>query len=584
MKKILSILLMLALLCGSFVACTGEGNGTEAPEGATLEEAAAYLKTMYKELAAAPTAAAYTLVPQVIIGDDTFKINWTASSDKIVITANETAVSVAVPADNAEVIDYDLTATLTAPNGETTTVVFKLQVPASNLTSIPDALKLEDGTFVTVKGTVKLINTPWDDGYKNITVTIEDDAGNQLYIYRLATKVEIGDVVTIKGDMATYNGARQIAAGATAEITGHVEVKNEYPEYSIPDALKLEDSKLLTVKGTVVSIDTPWNDQYKNISVTIADAAGNKLYVYRLSTNVTLGDQVTIKGIMGSYNGAKQIAQGATAEITGHEEIKQEYKEVTIPEALAAEDGVLVIVKGTVVEINTEWSDSYGNITVTIADAAGNKLYIYRLSTKVALGDIVTIKGKVSSYEGAKQIAQGATAEITGNDPTVGGNTSGDTTTGGNTDTPAGTPSVSVTGTTYNFADFTAGEQYAKNEEHKLDDTIKVTTNEAHFREEIRLYHSAANQYAPEGRHATAVFESSKVINGISFNAGNKDDVLKVSASVDGTTWTVVAEFTVASAYADFGVMFENSAYKFIKIEPTAAQIRVKSITVNYAD
>ncbi len=197
-----------------------------------------------------------------------------------------------------------------------------------------------------------------------------------------------------------------------------VSVSAAETEYSISDALKLEDGTALIVKGTVVSVDTPWNDTYGNITVTIADDAGNKLYVYRLATKVELGDILTITGKMGSYNGAKQIAQGATAVITGHTEITQDYKEVTIPQALATDDGVLVIVKGTVTEIKTAWSDSYGNISVNIADDAGNVLYIYRLATKVEVGDIITVKGKMGSYNGAKQIAAGATAEITGSGST----------------------------------------------------------------------------------------------------------------------------------------------------------------------
>ncbi len=586
MKKLFALMLALILCLSAFAGCTdGEGDTTTAPVGdegisaeQALKNATAYVKNMYNGyLKANETASDFELVSSVKVAGNDYTVTWTSDNEVAKVVPGEGKVTVDVDDKSATAVDYTLTAVVSAADGtKGEPLTFKLKVPASNFVSIPDALALEDGKFVTVSGTVKLINTPWDDGYKNITVTIEDEAGNQLYIYRLATKVEIGDVVTVKGEMATYNGSRQIAAGATAEITGHVEVKNEYPEYSIPDALKLDDNTLLTVKGTVVSIDTPWNDGYKNISVTIADDAGNKLYVYRLATNVNLGDVLTIKGIMGSYNGAKQIAQGATAEITGHTEIKQDYKEVTIPEALAAEDGVLVIVKGTVVEINTEWSDSYGNITVTIQDAAGNKLYVYRLSTKVELGDILTIKGKVGSYNGAKQIAQGATAEITGKDTTIGG---GSATTNPPVDTPTLDGAV-----VYDFSKCEKGEQYAKNELHVLDDILKVTTNDAHMNTQIRLYHSAVNEYNPNGRHATAVFESTKVITGLSVNAGNKADTLKVSASVDGTNWVVIAEVAVTEAYADYSVNIDAAAgYKFIKLEPTEKQIRVASISVVYA-
>jgi hypothetical protein len=86
--------------------------------------------------------------------------------------------------------------------------------------------------------------------------------------------------------------------------------------------------------------------------------------------------------------------------------------EVSLADAVALADGVRVIVKGTVKEINTEWSEKYGNITVTIEDAAGNTLYIYRLATNVKVGDVVTITGKMGSYNGSKQIAAGATAVI----------------------------------------------------------------------------------------------------------------------------------------------------------------------------
>ena len=176
---------------------------------------------------------------------------------------------------------------------------------------------------------------------------------------------------------------------------------------SIPEANALADGSDVLVSGTVVEINTEWSEQYGNITVTIADDAGNKLYVYRLKTNVKVGDIITIKGKMGSYNGSKQVAAGATATIDDPAPV-----EVSLTEAVALEDNVRVIVKGTVKQINTEWSEQYGNITVTIEDATGATLYIYRLKTNVKVGDVVTITGKIGSYNGAKQIAAGATAVI----------------------------------------------------------------------------------------------------------------------------------------------------------------------------
>ena len=280
--------------------------------------------------------------------------------------------------------------------------------------TIPEANAAADGTDVIVIGTVQEINTEWSDQYNNITVTIVDDEGNTLYIYRLATKVNVGDKIKITGKVGSYNGSKQIAAGATAEVLAAAP-----SEMTIPEVLASEDGTDVIVRGTVKEINTPWSDQYGNITVTIEDAEGNTLYVYRMKTDVKVGDVITITGKVGSYNGSKQIAAGATAviESTGDDSgddtpVENDPVEMTIPEANAAADDTKVIVTGTVKEINTPWSDQYSNITVTIVDAEGNTLYVYRLATKVNVGDEITVTGKMATYNGSRQVAAGATAEI----------------------------------------------------------------------------------------------------------------------------------------------------------------------------
>jgi DNA/RNA endonuclease YhcR with UshA esterase domain len=228
----------------------------------------------------------------------------------------------------------------------------------------------------------------------------------------MKTNVKVGDVVTITGKMGSYNGAKQVAAGATAVIeaagsTEEPEVPAGPAEVTIPEANAAADGTEIIVKGTVKEINTAWSEQYGNITVTIEDGEGNTLYVYRMKTNVKVGDVIQITGKMGSYNGAKQVAAGATAEI-----LEAAPVEVSLAEAVTLADGTKVIVVGTVKEINTAWSEQYGNITVTIEDANGDTLYIYRMKTNVNVGDEVKITGKMGSYNGAKQIAAGATAIV----------------------------------------------------------------------------------------------------------------------------------------------------------------------------
>lgn len=280
--------------------------------------------------------------------------------------------------------------------------------------TIAEALLMADGTKILIKNVVVAeINTAWNSTYNNITVTVKDqDTGDTLYVYRLGTNVAIGDIITIKGAMGSYNGSKQVAQGATAEITGQATVDGpDYAEVGLDEAATLDDGAYVSVTGTVTEINTAWSDSYQNISVTISDDNGNTLYIYRLATKVEIGDIITVKGKMATYNETRQVAEG-TAEIIGKAEVT--YNEVTIDEAIKLEDGALVLVTGTVTQINTAWSDSYGNISVTISDANGNTLYIYRLTTNVALGDVITVKGAMATYNEARQIAAGATAEIIG--------------------------------------------------------------------------------------------------------------------------------------------------------------------------
>ncbi len=182
--------------------------------------------------------------------------------------------------------------------------------------SIHDAKWLtQDGKKVEVSGTVCTINTIWTDTNNNFSVTIVDDEGNQLYIYRLATKVELGDIITVKGVMATYNDNRQIGQGATAIIGGH-NSSYDYTEMTISEALEAPDNTNVIVSGIVVEIAIAYDEGYNNMSVYIASDIGTRLYIYRLSGEVTNGDIITVKGSMATYNDQRQIT-GGTFEKTG---------------------------------------------------------------------------------------------------------------------------------------------------------------------------------------------------------------------------------------------------------------------------
>lgn len=109
-----------------------------------------------------------------------------------------------------------------AVKGATSVTVQTKQIGAEdpNKKTIPEALDAADGTDVVVTGYVKSIDTEWSTKFNNMSVTIADDEGNTLYVFRLSTQVNINDIITVSGKMASHNGNRQIGAGATAEIIG----------------------------------------------------------------------------------------------------------------------------------------------------------------------------------------------------------------------------------------------------------------------------------------------------------------------------------------------------------------------------
>ena len=124
-----------------------------------------------------------------------------------------------------------------------------------------------------------------------------------------------------------------------------------------------------------------------------------------------------------------------------------------------------------------------------------------------------------------------------------------------------------------------SGTQYATNEEHVLDSSTIIYTTECHYTTELRIYSSSTH-------NGFAIIQSLKSITAISVNAGNKADTLVIYGSNDdGATWTPVAEISVTStSYNDYTAEFSGS-YKWIKLDVKGdQQIRLKSIVLTTID
>ncbi len=83
--------------------------------------------------------------------------------------------------------------------------------------TIPEALAANKGKLVTISGKVVEIKEAWSS-YNNMSVYIEDEDGNKIYVYRTKTQVNLGDVITVSGKVDEYSGAKQIGSGSTATV------------------------------------------------------------------------------------------------------------------------------------------------------------------------------------------------------------------------------------------------------------------------------------------------------------------------------------------------------------------------------
>ena len=129
---------------------------------------------------------------------------------------------------------------------------------------------------------------------------------------------------------------------------------------------------------------------------------------------------------------------------------------------------------------------------------------------------------------------------------------------------------------TYVFSDYTAGTQYAENEEHVLDKNVTIFTTQCHFTNELRIYSS--------GEHnGFVVINSANPISKIAVNAGENEDTLVIYGSNDGIDWTAepIATISVTStSYKDYTAELKDE-YKYLKIDVEGSkQVRLKSMTL----
>ncbi len=198
-----------------------------------------------------------------------------------------------------------------------------------------------EGTY-TLSGTITKVNTPYDSGYNNVTVTIvvEGYADKPVQCFRMTGKgsdtVKVGDKITVTGTLKNYNGTKEfdaactldsidfVAEGTTAKLESNEEILKALYALELGDSLA---GGPYTLTGKITSVDTEYSSEYKNVTVTIVvdDLTNYPVVCYRLkgdgADKIKVGDTITVTGQLVNYNDkgtAKyEFTSGCTLEKVG---------------------------------------------------------------------------------------------------------------------------------------------------------------------------------------------------------------------------------------------------------------------------
>lgn len=399
MKKFLAILLLLSMLCGAFVACTGnEGeettpNNDPVEEAATIEDAVEYLTSMYKSDEGKKTPADYLLIAQVPIGDVKFEITWTVDLAGIEIVAENGTYTVKLPSKNETETTYTLTATVKDAAGATVTKTFTRVLPVyDNSAAVTDPQEGEVYKLFIVQAnvgkTLFLTNKSQNNENKFILGSVDPQEGAEFMVEKADGGVKI--YTTIDG-VKTYVYAH-ITTAADGKISKYV-------------GFSAENSSVFTYQANV----NAWFTKCDGADYVFGTYSSYETACISESSYITpenTGLSQFVVSFMNKDAADAFVPDEAPKDPTTLTSIKDI---LAIGEKLEHNTNTVekYLVKGTITEIKNE---TYGN--VNIVDAEGNVLYVYGLydkdgttrydamANKPVVGDTITVMSIVSNYNG----------------------------------------------------------------------------------------------------------------------------------------------------------------------------------------
>ena len=458
MKKLSKILCLLVALMLVISACTTTTPTqapttapTEAPTEAKInqdfvDKAADMVYEFFKPDKANNTVNAdFSLPTKVKYQDEDVTIAWKIDKGDNLASLENSAQNgyIDVKLNTAAEEGGDIVLKGTVACGSFSKDILFEYVRVTTLDILNAAFALEKGAKLggtaTFTGKIVSVDTPYDAGYKNVTVTITL-YDKEVMCYRLkgegADTIKVNDVITVTGSLKNYNGIVEFDAGCTLDRIDEVGEAPAVVELTTPTeivnaAYELADGKALdkqyTLTGEITKVDTAYSDQYQNVTVTIAvkGLEDKPIQCFRLkgenADKIKEGDVITVTGLLKNYKGTIEFDAGCNLDAV---EFGLSTPEEILTAAYALEQDKALskayTLTGKITAVNTAYSDQYKNVTVTIVvEGFDDKpIQCFRLkgegADKIKEGDVITVTGTLKNYKGTIEFDAGCTLDKVG--------------------------------------------------------------------------------------------------------------------------------------------------------------------------
>ncbi|MBO7304642.1 MAG: hypothetical protein J6V09_05410 [Clostridia bacterium] len=287
-------------------------------------------------------------------------ISWAVNTNDYATVDGGNLVVSSIP---SEIVELTLTATYTL-NEATVTKEFKIKLKALTQAEIVDlAYELAKGETIsgmTLTGAIIRIDTKYDSGYKNITVTIVvANADKPIECFRLTvadknnadelaklSALKVGDVITVTGDLTNYNGkiefntgallanvdasatltdaqkaaiAREAISAPATSITeaGTTALVGESNGATITWTVSENEYATITADGLVVSnIPTVNTTVTLTATIVVGEASITKTFYVTINAPKPQGTEVTLVSSNLGYTNAQDFASKTIQEVT----------------------------------------------------------------------------------------------------------------------------------------------------------------------------------------------------------------------------------------------------------------------------